>query len=95
MAPWRAGVEHGRASVREQLLGHEVVGVECFGEVRPVDADCHAHEHLLRTFDCQSLHVLQKLAFFKSFDCKEVLKQVSFVLNLFLDYFMILSYNVL
>ena len=46
-----ARVEERRARVREVLLGHEVVRLDGGRDVRLVDADRHAHQHVLRPLD--------------------------------------------
>ena len=37
--------------MREQLLGHHVVRLDGSVDVFTVNADCDAHQHVLRTFD--------------------------------------------
>ena len=71
--------------MRELLGGHEPLGVEGFLEVGAVDADGHAHEHLLRPFDWFAGHVLEQLGLLERFDGEEVLEHVARVVELGLD----------
>jgi len=52
--------------VSEELLGHQVVRLDGRIDVFTVDADGHAHQHVLRTFnnfavDLQQIAPLQRL----------------------------------
>jgi hypothetical protein len=62
----RAGVEERRRRVREELARHEVVRLERALHVVLVDADGHAHEHVLRPLgdlavQAQQVRALERL----------------------------------
>jgi hypothetical protein len=54
-----AGVEEGGRGVREEALGHEVVGLDGRVDVLLVDAHRHAHEHLLGPLADLAVHAEQ------------------------------------
>lgn len=60
----------------KEFKAHEVVGLDGCGYVLVMDADCHSHEHMLRSFDDSSIH-FEQVGPLESLKAEEVVTEVS------------------
>ena len=78
------GIEQGRRGVSEVAFAHQVVGVECLLDVGVVNADGHAHQHVLWTL-CDFAVELEKVRTLEGLESKVVVGVITAVVDVVVE----------
>ena len=78
----------------EPFVTHQLVGLKCSSQILFVYSDRHSHEHVLGSLNNNPIN-LQQIRSFEGLEAKIVISEVPFVVNDFLNLFVVLKYDLI